>query len=125
MPGLMAGLERLPKVLLLLEGALLFAASVLVYLQLGASWWLFAGLLLVPDLSILGYLAGPRVGALLYDLAHTAVGPAGLALAGWSGVVPLGLEIGMIWLAHLGMDRAIGFGLKYPSGFQETHLDRV
>ncbi len=121
----MAVLDRLPKVLLLSEGVVLLAASTLIYLQLDASWWLFAGLLLAPDLSILGYLAGPRVGALAYDLVHTTPGPAVLALAGWSGLVPLGLEIGVIWLAHLGMDRAIGFGLKYPSGFSDTHLSRV
>lgn len=121
----MAGLDRLPRVLLLVEGAVLFAAGVLAYMQLEASWWLFLAVFLVPDVSMLGYLAGPRVGAVAYDLVHTTLGPAVLALAGWSGVVPLGLELGVIWLAHLGLDRAIGFGLKYPSGFSDTHLDRV
>lgn len=101
------------------------AVALIVYAQLGTTWWLLAALVLAPDLSMVGYLAGERVGALLYNLVHTTAGPAALALAGWLGLLPLGLELGAIWAAHIGLDRAAGFGLKHPSGFSDTHLDRV
>ena len=108
-----------------LEGAGVALACGILYGQSGGSWMLFAALLLVPDLMMLGYLAGPRVGAALYNLGHTYIGP--LALAGigaWTGT-QTPLLIGLIWGAHTGMDRALGYGLKYPIGFKDTHLGRV
>ena len=107
-----------------LEGALIAAFAVWGYAQTGASWTLFAVLLLAPDLAMLGYLAGTRAGALCYNLAHSYAAPAalaGLALAGQGGALPLAL----IWTAHIGIDRAIGYGLKYPTHFKDTHLGRV
>lgn len=114
-----------PGPLLRLEGLALLAAAVVVYGQLGASWWLFAGLLLVPDVGLAGYLAGPRIGAAAYNLTHTMVLP--LALGAWAlaAGATTALAVAVIWLAHLGMDRAVGYGLKYRTAAADTHLQRV
>ncbi|WP_083441187.1 DUF4260 domain-containing protein [Nitriliruptor alkaliphilus] len=114
-----------PGPLLRLEGLALLATAVVVYGQLDASWWLFAGLLLVPDVGLAGYLAGPRVGAATYNLTHTVVLP--LALGAWAlaAGTSTALAVAVIWLAHLGMDRAVGYGLKYRTAAADTHLQRV
>lgn len=111
-----------PRTWLRLEGAAVFVASLWLYhWQLG-SWWLFAWLLLAPDLSMAGYLAGPTIGARAYNLMHNYVVPIFLALYGLSvgraDVVPYAL----IWTAHIGIDRMLGFGLKYDDAFRHTHL---
>jgi hypothetical protein len=111
-----------PRTWLRLEGAALLAASALAYhWQLG-SWWTFALWFLAPDLSMVGYVAGAAAGARLYNLAHSDVAPIFLAMygigVGRSDVVPYAL----IWLAHIGFDRLLGYGLKYPTRFQDTHL---
>jgi hypothetical protein len=118
--GAVAGL---PRLLLRAEGAAMFAAGVYAYAQLGAGWGMFAALFLVPDLSMLGYLAGPRAGAHSYNLAHSYLAPAVLALAGL--VAPAWLPWAALWLAHIGFDRALGYGLKYTTAFGDTHLGRV
>ena len=82
-------------------------------------------LALAPDLSMLGYVAGPRVGALSYDLVHTYVGPLALGVVGVLVGADLAMQLALIWAAHLGADRLLGYGLKYPSGFKDTHLQRV
>jgi hypothetical protein len=111
--------------LLRLEGILTFLAAVAVYGWLGASWGLFALLLLAPDVFMAGYLAGPRLGAHLYNVGHTYVLPAALGAAAlWMGGSLLG-TLALIWIAHIGMDRALGYGLKSPSGFHDTHLSPV
>lgn len=114
-----------PGPLLRLEGLALLVAAVVVYGQIGASWWWFAGLLLVPDVGLAGYLAGPRVGAATYNLTHTMVLP--LALGAWALVAGASTasSVAVIWLAHLGMDRAVGYGLKYRTAAADTHLQRV
>jgi hypothetical protein len=115
-----------PRPLLHLEGAALLALSVVLYFGFaGGHWLLFAALLLAPDLAMLGYLAGPRAGAAAYNLFHTMVLPIALALAGFALGQPPLLQVGLIWLAHIGMDRAIGYGLKYSTAFKDTHLQRV
>jgi hypothetical protein len=112
-------------------------------LALGGSPWLFLLIALTPDLSMLGYLAGPRIGSRVYNAAHTTLAPAvlaaiGIAAGGLSGlsmsvslsgpVVPpvdsisLAILLALVWLAPVGIDRAVGYGLKYPAGFDETHL---
>ena len=78
-----------------------------------------------PDLSMVGYAAGPRVGAVTYDVAHTYAIPVALALVGVFADADLALQIALVWAAHIGVDRAIGYGLKYPTGFRDTHLQRV
>ena len=111
--------------ILRLEGLTALVVSVAVYAYWGQhGWGLFALLFLLPDLSLLGYLRGPRVGAAVYNLAHTYVVPAVLGIA---GVLWLGLffAIGLIWSAHIGLDRMIGYGLKLPTAFRETHLGPI
>jgi hypothetical protein len=101
------------------------AAATVGYGALGASWLLFAVLFLTPDLSIVGYLRGPGVGSLLYNAAHTYLAPSILAALALAGVVPHAWPFCLIWVAHIGFDRLLGLGLKYPSAFQDTHLGRA
>ncbi len=114
-----------PAVLLRAEAVAMLAASVTLYWLNGESWWLFALLLLAPDASMLGYLAGPKVGAAVYNTFHSYPLPAALGIFGLLVGVPLAVAVSLIWFAHIGMDRAIGYGLKYESGFKDTHLGRV
>ena len=100
-------------------------AAVAGYQALGASWTVFAVLLLVPDLGLAGYLAGPRIGAFTYNIVHTYLAPAVLAALAYLGVVPNAWPICLIWLAHIGMDRTLGLGLKFSSAFADTHLGIV
>ena len=115
----------MPRLLLRLEGAALLVIAVVLYARTGASWWLFAVLALAPDLSFVGYLAGPKVGAAAYNAAHTTIGPVALALVGVLVPSPLSIAIALIWLAHIGADRLLGYGLKYDSGFGFTHLGQI
>lgn len=107
------------------EALALFVTGVLVFLQLNGNGWFLLPLLLAPDLSMLGYLGGPRLGAITYNLGHNLV-TALLALAiGWfTAISPLALA-GAILLAHVGMDRSLGYGLKLPTDFRDTHLGRI
>jgi len=107
------------------EGAAAFAAGLAGFLFLGLPWWAFALLLIVPDVSMVGYLRRPRVGAILYNVVHdlaTGVAVAGVGLA--IGSVPV-TAAGAILVAHSGMDRIAGYGLKFPDAFQNTHLGRI
>ncbi len=113
------------KLLLRLEGLTLFAAMVLLYGLRGDSWWVFAVLFLAPDLSFIAYLADPKTGAIVYNVAHSYMAPVALMTSGFALGAPLLLSIAVIWLAHLGIDRALGYGLKYPAGFGFTHLGRI
>jgi hypothetical protein len=117
--------DRLPRVLLHAEGAVVAVAAVALYFDAGHTWWVLLVLALAPDLSFAGYLAGPRVGAAVYDFAHTYVWPVGLAALGVAAELEVAVQLGLIWLTHIGVDRAIGYGLKYPTGFRDTHLQRV
>lgn len=107
------------------EGLAILGAAGASWLAFDFDWPWFFILLLVPDISMVGYLRGPHVGAILYNLAHNLA--TGLAVLG----VGLGLRVpavtlaGLILLAHVGMDRAFGYGLKYPTSFQDTHLGRI
>jgi hypothetical protein len=114
-----------PGVLLRVEGFALLVASVVLYWQAGGEWWLFLLLLLAPDLSALGYVAGPGVGAVTYNTVHTALLPVALALVGFLAGSALAVQLALIWLAHIGMDRMVGYGLKYPTAFKGSHLQRV
>lgn len=114
-----------PLILLRLEGLAILTAGVAAFLWLGQSAWLFAALFLVPDVSFAAYLVGPRAGAIAYNSLHSTIGP--LLMAGfgffWSNL--FFETVAAIWLAHIGFDRALGYGLKYASGFHETHLGRI
>ena len=114
-----------PTTVLRIEGFGLFGAATAAYVALGAPAWLFLLLALAPDLSMLGYLAGPRAGSRLYNLFHTTVGPISLGALGLSTGVTALVWIALVWAAHIGADRAVGYGLKYPTGFGRTHLTRV
>jgi hypothetical protein len=113
------------KVLLRLEGLTLFAAMVVLYEAWGGSWWVFAVLFLAPDLSFIAYLADSRTGAIIYNAAHSHLAPVALMTAGFALGEPLILSLAMIWLSHIGLDRALGYGLKYQAGFGSTHLGRI
>jgi len=113
------------RTLLRLEGLTLFASMVGLYAIWGGAWWIFAVLFLVPDLSFAAYLAGPEAGAFVYNAAHSYLAPVALLTAGFLSTDPLILSIAMIWLAHIGIDRALGYGLKYEAGFGFTHLGHI
>jgi Domain of unknown function (DUF4260) len=108
-----------------LEGAAAFAAAIALYGYAGFSWLALVILFLAPDLSMLAYLVGPRVGALAYNLVHTYALALPLALAGFVFGSRFALALGLILIAHIGFDRMLGYGLKYASGFGDTHLNRI
>jgi hypothetical protein len=113
------------KTMLRLEGLTLFAGMTLLYAVWGGSWWIYALLFLVPDLSFLAYLANPRIGAIVYNAAHSYMVPVAMMTSSFALASPLWLSIAMIWMAHIGIDRALGYGLKYSTGFGFTHLGRI
>jgi hypothetical protein len=114
-----------PRWLLHLEGASLFTLAVYFY-QVGHNRWsLFAIVFLWPDLFMLGYLINVKRGATFYNLVHTVTGPVVLLFVCFFGGMPQIIPYALIWLAHIGFDRALGYGLKYPTHFKDTHLQRV
>lgn len=115
----------LPRVLLRIEGVVLLAVSVFMYARYGEEWWLFALVFLAPDIGMLGYLADSRVGATTYNLLHTYLGPAILLVGGIVAESPLTYSVAIVWFAHIGFDRALGYGLKYGDGFNHTHLGSI
>jgi hypothetical protein len=114
-----------PRALLRVEGGVVLAVSVAFYVLGGGGWGLFAVLFLVPDVSMLGYFAGPVVGAAAYNAGHSYVVPAVLGAVGVLGGYPLAVLLALIWVAHIGFDRLVGYGLKYGTAFGDTHLGRV
>lgn len=111
-----------PRAILRLEGGLVLVSASAAYAQTGGNWSLFLLLFLVPDFSMLGYLASARTGAVAYNIVHSYVLPLAIGLAGNSWAQPLLLDIALIWVAHIGFDRMLGYGLKYGSAFGHTHL---
>ena len=114
-----------PRLLLRLEGLAVVTAAIVGYRELNGSWWLFAILFLIPDVALAAYLAGPRIGALAYNAFHSYLAPAALSAITYAGDIPVLWPICVIWLAHIGMDRAFGLGLKFPTAFRDTHLGAV
>ena len=117
------------RLLLRAEGAALFIAALIGFAMLGLSWWMFAVLFLAPDLAFVFYLFGPRPGAFAYNVMHSTIGPVLLgSVAWWLGLDILGtllMGVAVIWIGHVGFDRMLGYGLKYASGFRDTHLGRI
>jgi hypothetical protein len=113
------------RTMLRLEGLTLFIGMTLLYAVWGGSWWIYAILFLAPDLSFAAYLADARTGAIVYNAAHSYMAPVTLLTLGFALASPLALSIAMIWMAHIGIDRALGYGLKYFAGFGFTHLGRI
>ncbi len=110
------------KLILRAEGFAWLAVAAVAYAHVGYSWWLFAVLFLAPDISFAGYLLGPKWGAAGYNLLHTTLAPLTLGAIALALQAPLGEALALIWLAHIGFDRALGYGLKYATGFTHTHL---
>jgi hypothetical protein len=107
------------------EALVLLIATVWIYHVLGASWWLFAVLLLFPDLFMVGYLKNSVVGAFVYNLGHTYVVPFVLLALIFAVQAPIPIVVPIIWIAHISMDRLLGYGLKLDTGFKDTHLGRI
>ena len=121
----MGAVQGGPKLILRLEGLVVLIGAAVAYHAVDGNWWLFAILFLVPDISMLGYLSNPALGAKLYNLGHSYVLPAILlAIFLWTGNA-LGVATAIIWIAHVGFDRFAGYGLKYESAFGATHLGRI
>ncbi len=114
-----------PRWLLHFEGASIFLLTLVLYSHGHFRWWLYAALFLTPDLFMLGYLANVRVGSAFYNFAHTLVCP--VILVALSLLLPAAqlMPYALIWLSHIGFDRTLGFGLKYPTQFKDTHLQHV
>jgi uncharacterized protein DUF4260 len=115
----------LPRLILRIEGGALAALAIFLYPRTGESWWLFAILILAPDLGMLGYMVNARAGALAYNILHITALPFALALIGLTAPSATLVAIALIWLAHIGLDRMLGYGLKYDAGFAFTHLGRL
>ena len=121
------------KQVLRAEGLALFLAALVAYHILGESWWMFATLILVPDLSFIGFVFGPKIGSIAYNSLHSTLGPLLLGCLGWlldqDNTMHIFRDIcsltALIWLAHIGFDRAVGYGLKYASAFKDTHLGAI
>jgi hypothetical protein len=109
--------------LLRLEGLAVLSASVLIYARGEHSWLLFVILFLAPDLSFAGYALGPRSGAMIYNIFHSYILPIALGCVMW--MAGRSIAIPLIWMAHIGFDRLLGYGLKYPTGFKNTHLGKL
>ena len=110
------------KTWLRLEGAAVLGISVLLYAQFGAGWLTFGLLLLAPDLFMLGYLANSNVGATIYNVGHSYATVGVSVILGLVLQQPFVIALSLIWFAHIGMDRMLGYGLKAPTGFKHTHL---
>ena len=113
------------RIMLSLEGLTVFISSIAAYWYIGGNPWLFALLLLSPDLVFVIYAMNKVAGTHAYNLVHSYSFPVAFGIlsliAGWQ----LGLTLAIIWFAHIGMDRTVGYGLKYVSDFKDTHLQRV
>ena len=110
-----------------IEAALVFAAA-LVLLWWGGmpfAWWAAVLIFFAPDLAIAAYLAGPKVGAIAYNAVHLYGFGAGLMAVGAVAGLPVLSSLGLLWLAHASFDRMLGYGLKLPGGFRETHLGPI
>jgi hypothetical protein len=113
------------RMILRIEGLAVLAATMIMYGKSGFGWGTFALFFLAPDVSFLGYLAGSRVGAIAYNAAHSYIGALACFGSGLVLVAPALEVAGLIWCAHIGFDRAMGYGLKYAAGFAFTHLGRI
>jgi hypothetical protein len=115
-------MSGIPRIILRGEGLLVLGGATCAYAQLGMGWLLFAALFLLPDMFMLGYLHNNKTGSITYNLGHTYLVPALMLLAAHVLAQPTVMAVSLIWIAHIGFDRALGYGLKYASGFKHTHL---
>lgn len=122
MSGAVVGAVR---IILRLEGLCVLIAASIAYAKFSLGWGAFALFFLTPDLSFVGYLLGPKIGTITYNLAHSYIGAVGCLAIALLLPAPTVLCGGLIWCAHIGFDRALGYGLKYSEGFSFTHLGRI
>jgi len=113
------------RVLLRVEGLCVLIAALWAYSRFGMGWGIFALFFFAPDISFAGYLAGPRMGATTYNTAHSYIGAVTSLVLGLAFSSHVLLVAGILWSAHIGFDRALGYGLKYWDGFGFTHLGRI
>jgi hypothetical protein len=114
-----------PKMLLQMEGAAVLLAACILYAQSHGGWLWFGLLFLAPDLAMLGYIVNKRIGAAVYNSVHTYAAPLAAFSVLWFAGQTAYVWLVLIWLAHIGFDRMLGYGLKYETAFKETHLQRV
>jgi Domain of unknown function (DUF4260) len=114
-----------PKPLLRVEGLAVLIGICVLYRALHGSWLVFAAFFFAPDLFMLGYLFGNSVGASAYNLVHTYTAPLAVGFVAYSLSAPFLVLISLVWTAHIGFDRFLGYGLKYATGFKDTHLGKV
>ncbi len=120
-----------PRILLRLEGLIVLLLAALAFVEfdgqgaLGLSWWFLPLVFFAPDLSMLGYFDGPRIGAIAYNAAHTYALPIVIGAFAFHALSRAPFALCLVWIAHIGFDRALGYGLKYTSGFSDTHLGRI
>ena len=115
----------LPALLIKAESVAVVLGAIALYANQGGNWLIFVLLLFTPDLSMLGYLANPRIGSYIYNAVHTYTAPALLIAVSLATGFGPGVQVALIWFAHIGIDRTLGFGLKYPTAFKDTHLQRL
>jgi len=115
----------MPRVFLHLEGVAVLISALILYANQQFNWWVFTLFLLTPDLPMLLYPLNPRLGSIAYNLVHTIIFPLTLAIFSVFNDSNLGLQIALIWIAHIGMDRAFGYGFKYAGEFKQTHFSRI
>lgn len=113
------------KLQLKLESLAEFLLSIFVFSRLEFAWYWYPALLLLPDLSMIGYAFSPRIGAVIYNFFHNKALGVVVALAGFSIANPILLLAGVILFGHSAMDRIFGYGLKFPDDFKNTHLGRI
>jgi hypothetical protein len=113
------------RLILRLESLFIIGGSAIVYYKEGYSWLLYALLFFLPDLSMTGYILNKKYGAGFYNLFHTYTCPIILCVLSYLISESLLTSIGIVWISHIAMDRLMGYGLKYMSGFKDTHLNRI
>lgn len=114
-----------PNLLLRLESLALLAGTLAVYSRVAPDWLLFALLLFAPDVAMIGYLRDVKTGSTIYNLGHTLAFSLALVAIGAAAASTLAVQLGLIWTAHIALDRVLGYGLKYPTTFKDTHMQHV
>lgn len=114
-----------PNLLLRLESLALLAGTLTVYSRVAPDWLLFALLLFAPDVAMIGYLRDVKTGSTIYNLGHTLAFSLALVAIGAAAASTLAVQLGLIWTAHIAFDRVLGYGLKYPTTFKDTHMQHV
>ena len=108
-----------------IENGIGFVASFYMYLYLNFPIWLFFVLLLAPDITMIGYAINKKIGAIIYNFGHSLISPLLFAFSYFYFSKDYLLIISIIWLAHIFMDRSLGFGLKYEDSFKKTHIQKL